>query len=136
MLSIYKDIMYSLFLPYLRLSVSPVANNNVALTDGSNHSTVFACQVQNVTDTRLIGWGGGGVGKGGERGKILNRKQNPPCMTTLPPSSTSSCHLQSPPASAPSLPLFHPFPSSFHSCHSSPPPTKSVLIANHHKPAK
>lgn len=74
--------------PYLCLSPSSSSGKqHITLIDSSNHSTVFAWQVENVTDTQLIG-----VRKGGERGKKLNRTENPPCMTTPP----SFCHPHSP----------------------------------------
>lgn len=44
------------FFPCLRLAPSSSSGKqHITLTDSSNHSTVFAWQVQNVTDTQLIG---------------------------------------------------------------------------------
>lgn len=107
---------------------------HIALTDSSNHSAVFAWQVQTVTDTQLIGWKG--CLQGREWGKKLNRKQNPPCMTSLPHPPTPFFYLQHP---RPPLLFLSSilFPPSFHSCHCIFfNPAKSVLIANHHGPAK
>lgn len=105
---------------------------HITLTDSSNHSTVFAWQVQTVTDTQLIGWKG--CLQGREWGKKLNRKQNPPCMTSPPLllSPIFSTHaLHSFFFSSPSFSIIFPFLSlHFFS------PAKSVLIANHHGPAK
>lgn len=101
------------FLPYLPLPPScSSGKQHITLSDSSNHSTVFARQVQNVTDTQLIGWGGVRRGREGRESKKLNRKQNPPCITapSFPPSPIAN-----PPSP---LLLLHPFPSSFHSCHS------------------
>lgn len=58
--SIRHNVFYSVIVlsSFLYLSVSPSSSSgkqHITLTDSSNHSTVFAWQVQNVTDTQLIG---------------------------------------------------------------------------------
>lgn len=120
----------SVFLP-----VAPVTNGTL-LWLTAPIILLFAWQVQTVTDTQLIGWKG--CLQGREWGKKLNRKQNPPCMTSPPHPPTPFFYLQHP---RPPLLLFLSsilFPSSFHSCHCIFffNPAKSVLIANHHRPAK
>lgn len=77
-----------------------VSRQHVTLIDSSNHSSVFACQVQNVTDTRLIGWRSGwGEGRGARNeteNKILPARHphppplSPPRLCSFSSSSPSS----------------------------------------------
>lgn len=81
-----------------------------------------------------------GCHEGRGKGQDIKQKTKSSLHDNSPlplPSSTPHTPTLHPPASTPSLPLLHPFPSAFHSCHSFFfSSTKSVLIANHHRPAK